>query len=79
MKWDNSALVTDVLKPIIYDLQLNERTRIRIVDSSGDMLLGEPGSTTDILTVFDMFDDFEHRGNVFMQSVERLLSEVSLS
>ena len=46
----------------------------RSLAKPGDNVLLAPACAS-----FDMFDNFEHRGNVFIQSVERLLSEVSLS
>jgi UDP-N-acetylmuramoylalanine--D-glutamate ligase len=41
---------------------------------AGDNVLLAPACAS-----FDMFDDFEHRGNVFIESVKRLLAEASLS
>ncbi len=40
----------------------------------GDNVLLAPACAS-----FDMFENFEHRGDVFIQSVQRLMSEVSLS
>jgi UDP-N-acetylmuramoylalanine--D-glutamate ligase len=40
----------------------------------GDNVLLAPACAS-----FDMFDNFEHRGNVFIQSVEKLRSEGALS
>jgi len=57
MKWNNEGLVHDLLRPVIHDLHLNEETKIRIVDNSGDVLLGDPESTADVLTVSNEFDD----------------------
>ncbi len=39
---------------------------------TGDNVLLAPACAS-----FDMFDNFEHRGDVFIQSVEALLLEVS--
>ena len=51
------------------------RAAVRAAQSlaiTGDNVLLAPACAS-----FDMFDDFEHRGDVFIQSVESLLSEVS--
>jgi len=57
MKWDNEGLVNGLLKPGIHDIQLNEETKIRIIDYSGEVLLGDQRSATDNLTVSSEFDD----------------------
>ena len=55
----------------VVDMQAAVHTA-KSMAKTGDNVLLAPACAS-----FDMFDNFEHRGDVFIQSVEALLSEVS--
>lgn len=58
MHWDNDALIKNELMPIIDDLQAREDVSIRLFDTFGRLLLGNPTAETGIISVSG---DFERR------------------